>query len=56
MIQLYFTFMQRLPFPQGMAMDWQGTLGNSNSYLVKKIMRLDIPVDAYPNVCCRCII
>ncbi|KAH7672453.1 protein quaking protein [Dioscorea alata] len=39
----------RLPFPQAMAMDWQGTLGNSNSYLVKKIMRLDIPVDAYPN-------
>ncbi|KAM0941140.1 putative STAR protein, homodimerization region [Dioscorea sansibarensis] len=39
----------RLPFPQGMGMNWQGALGNPNSYIVKKILRLDIPVDAYPN-------
>lgn len=42
---------QRLGFPQGMNMEWQGGAPPSpSSYIVKKILRLEIPVDAYPNV------
>lgn len=32
-------------------MDWQGAPPSPNSYIVKKILRLEIPVDTYPNVC-----
>ncbi|CAM8924570.1 hypothetical protein QQ045_021534 [Rhodiola kirilowii] len=35
--------------PPGMSMDWQGAPASPNSYPVKKILRLEIPVDAYPN-------
>ncbi|KAJ3669378.1 hypothetical protein LUZ60_011328 [Juncus effusus] len=34
---------------QGMGMDWQGAPPSPNSYIVKKILRLEIPVDTYPN-------
>ncbi|OAY67262.1 KH domain-containing protein SPIN1-like isoform X2 [Ananas comosus] len=41
---------ERLGFPQGMNMEWQGGAPPSpSSYIVKKILRLEIPVDAYPN-------
>lgn len=40
---------ERLGIPQGMTMDWQGPPPSPNSYIVKKILRLEIPVDDYPN-------
>ena len=33
-----------------MTMDWQAPPGSPSSYIVKKILRLEIPVDSYPNV------
>eukprot|EP00261_Vitis_vinifera_P034908 XP_019076151.1 PREDICTED: KH domain-containing protein At3g08620 isoform X1 [Vitis vinifera] len=41
---------ERLGGPQGMTMDWQAPPGSPSSYIVKKILRLEIPVDSYPNV------
>jgi hypothetical protein len=32
-------------------MGWQGAVQNHSSYIVKKIVRLEVPTDAYPNVC-----
>ncbi|PIN09617.1 RNA-binding protein Sam68 [Handroanthus impetiginosus] len=40
---------ERLTGPHGMAMDWQGALASPSSYTVKRILRLEIPVDNYPN-------
>ncbi|KAJ9544785.1 hypothetical protein OSB04_024492 [Centaurea solstitialis] len=41
---------ERLSGPPGMTMDWQGGAPASpSSYTVKRILRLDIPVDTYPN-------
>ncbi|CBI15795.3 hypothetical protein VitviT2T_008498 [Vitis vinifera] len=40
---------ERLGGPQGMTMDWQAPPGSPSSYIVKKILRLEIPVDSYPN-------
>ncbi|XP_077239260.1 KH domain-containing protein At2g38610-like [Tasmannia lanceolata] len=40
---------ERLGVPQGTTMDWQGAPASPSSYLIKKIMRLEIPVDTYPN-------
>lgn len=40
---------ERLGLPQGMGMDWQGAPASPSSYFVKKILRLEIPVDSYPN-------
>ncbi|XP_002533340.2 KH domain-containing protein At2g38610 isoform X2 [Ricinus communis] len=34
---------------QGMNVDWQAAPASPSSYIVKKILRLDIPVDSYPN-------
>lgn len=31
-------------------MDWQGAPPSPGSYIVKKIIRLEVPVDSYPNV------
>ncbi|XP_029122634.1 KH domain-containing protein SPIN1 isoform X2 [Elaeis guineensis] len=39
----------RAGFPQGINMDWQGASPSPCSYIVKKILRLEIPVDTYPN-------
>ena len=36
--------------PQGMSIDWQAAPASPSSHIVKKILRLDIPVDSYPNV------
>jgi len=44
-------FMQRLSGPPGMTMDWQGAPASPSSFTVKRILRLEIPVDTYPNVC-----
>ncbi|CAN1839591.1 KH domain-containing protein At2g38610 [Linum perenne] len=33
----------------GMNMDWRAAPTSPNSHVVKKILRLDIPVDSYPN-------
>ncbi|XP_004302513.1 PREDICTED: KH domain-containing protein At3g08620 [Fragaria vesca subsp. vesca] len=41
---------ERLSAPHGMTMDWQGGAPASpSSYTVKRILRLEIPVDTYPN-------
>ncbi|KAF9595837.1 hypothetical protein IFM89_005323 [Coptis chinensis] len=40
---------ERLGVPQGVTMDWQGAPASPSSYIVKKILRLEIPVDSYPN-------
>ncbi|XP_042499012.1 KH domain-containing protein SPIN1-like [Macadamia integrifolia] len=32
-----------------MSMDWQGVRASPSSHVVKKILRLEIPVDSYPN-------
>ncbi|KAK8333000.1 hypothetical protein V6Z11_A10G178000 [Gossypium hirsutum] len=39
----------RLSGPPGMTMDWQGAPASPSSYTVKRILRLEIPVDTYPN-------
>lgn len=33
-----------------MTMDWQSAPASPSSYTVKRILRLEIPVDTYPNV------
>lgn len=37
-----------------MTNDWQAAPGSPSSFLVKRILRLDIPVGNYPNVSCVC--
>ncbi|KAG6433517.1 hypothetical protein SASPL_105131 [Salvia splendens] len=39
---------QMLGGPQGMTIDWKPP-GSPSSFLVKRVLRLDIPVDRYPN-------
>uniref|UniRef100_A0ACD5WF58 Uncharacterized protein n=1 Tax=Avena sativa TaxID=4498 RepID=A0ACD5WF58_AVESA len=39
----------RLGFPQGNSMDWQGAPPSPSSHVVKKILRLEVPVDSYPS-------
>ncbi|KAH6766097.1 RNA-binding KH domain-containing protein [Perilla frutescens var. hirtella] len=39
---------QRLGGPQGMTIDWKPP-GSPSSFLVKRVLRLDIPVERYPN-------
>lgn len=36
--------------PHGMAMEWQGAPASPSAYTVKRILRLDLPVDTFPNV------
>lgn len=33
-----------------MTIDWPAAGGNPSSYVVKRVIRMDIPVDRYPNV------
>ncbi|KAI4331654.1 hypothetical protein MLD38_029818 [Melastoma candidum] len=40
---------QRLSGLHGMTMDWQGAPASPSSFTVKRILRLEIPVDTYPN-------
>ncbi|KAI4338945.1 hypothetical protein MLD38_023947 [Melastoma candidum] len=40
---------ERLGGLPGMTMDWQGAPASPSSFTVKRILRLEIPVDAYPN-------
>ncbi|KAG7027519.1 KH domain-containing protein, partial [Cucurbita argyrosperma subsp. argyrosperma] len=40
---------QRLSRPPGMTMDWQSAPASPSSLTVKRILRLEIPVDTYPN-------
>ncbi|KAH0465332.1 hypothetical protein IEQ34_005435 [Dendrobium chrysotoxum] len=42
-------YQERSEFPQGTTMDWQGAPASPSSHFVKKILRLEIPVDKYPN-------
>ncbi|KAG8493028.1 hypothetical protein CXB51_010411 [Gossypium anomalum] len=39
---------ERLSGPPGVTMDWQGAPASPSSYTVKRILRLEIPVDTYP--------
>ncbi|TYK24899.1 KH domain-containing protein [Cucumis melo var. makuwa] len=39
----------RLSGNPGMTMDWQGAPASPSSFTVKRILRLEIPVDTYPN-------
>ncbi|CAN6696389.1 unnamed protein product [Malus baccata var. baccata] len=39
----------RMGGPQGMNMEWQVAPSSPSSYIVKRILRLDIPVDSFPN-------
>ncbi|CAL5386231.1 unnamed protein product [Camellia sinensis] len=41
-------FWHRFSAPQGI-MDWHAAPGSPSSYIVKRILRLEIPVDSYPN-------
>jgi len=49
-ITLLYLAKQRLCGTPGMTMDWQGAPASPSSYTVKRILRLEIPVDTYPNV------
>ncbi|OIV98528.1 hypothetical protein TanjilG_12114 [Lupinus angustifolius] len=40
---------ERFSGPPGMTMDWQSAPASPSSYTVKRILRLEIPVDTYPN-------
>ncbi|XP_039056164.1 KH domain-containing protein At2g38610-like, partial [Hibiscus syriacus] len=40
---------ERLSRTPGMPMDWQGAPASPSSYTVKRISRLEIPVNTYPN-------
>ncbi|XP_042453598.1 KH domain-containing protein SPIN1-like isoform X3 [Zingiber officinale] len=40
---------EMLGFSQGVAIDWQGALTSPKSCIIKKVLRLEIPVDTYPN-------
>lgn len=39
-----------------MTNDWQAAPGSPSSFIVKRILRLDIPVGNYPNVSCVLLI
>lgn len=41
---------QRLSGASGMSMDWHGAPASPSSYTVKRILRLEIPLETYPNV------
>ncbi|CAI8606825.1 unnamed protein product [Vicia faba] len=41
---------ERLCGAPGMTMDWKGAPASPNSYNIKRILRLEIPVDTYPNL------
>ncbi|KAF5954544.1 hypothetical protein HYC85_007400 [Camellia sinensis] len=41
-------YKRRFSAPQGI-MDWHAAPGSPSSYIVKRILRLEIPVDSYPN-------
>jgi protein quaking len=36
-------------------MGWNVAPGVAGSPVVKKVVRIDVPVDKYPNVCTACI-
>ncbi|XP_009614149.1 KH domain-containing protein At3g08620 [Nicotiana tabacum] len=40
---------ERLSGPSGMSMDWHGAPASPSSYTVKRILRLEIPLETYPN-------
>ncbi|XP_050945521.1 KH domain-containing protein At2g38610-like [Cucumis melo] len=49
-VTFIFSFSQpRLSGNPGMTMDWQGAPASPSSFTVKRILRLEIPVDTYPN-------
>ncbi|CAN8269539.1 unnamed protein product [Cochlearia groenlandica] len=40
---------ERMGGPHGMAMEWQGAPASPSSYTLRRIVRLDLPVDTFPN-------
>ncbi|KAF5470309.1 hypothetical protein F2P56_010830 [Juglans regia] len=40
---------ERLGGPQGLNMDWKAAPASPSSYIVKRVLRLEIPMDSYPN-------
>lgn len=51
-LSIGFPLQQRLGGPQGMTIDWKPP-GSPSSFLVKRVLRLDIPVERYPTVSLR---
>lgn len=45
----HYVVYQRVGFSQG-PVGWQGAPQSPSSYIVKKIFRLEIPTDTFPNV------
>ncbi|WMV51723.1 hypothetical protein MTR67_045108 [Solanum verrucosum] len=43
------SIMKRLSGAPGMSMDWHGAPASPSSYTVKRILRLEIPLETYPN-------
>lgn len=50
LIPLKFILQQRFGGSQGRPIDWQASPGSPSSFVVKRMVRIDIPVDRYPNV------
>lgn len=44
-------YFQRIGVLQSSTSGWNGTPGVTTSPVVKKVIRLDVPIDKYPNVC-----
>jgi len=44
-------YLQRMGISHAPSVNWNGTSGVSMSPVVKKVVRLDVPVDKFPNVC-----
>lgn len=50
-LQIQFILEKILGCPEDVTMDWRGAPTGPNSCIIKKILRLEIPVDTCPNVC-----
>lgn len=44
-------YLQRMGISPAPSVGWNGTPGVAMSPVVKKVVRLDVPVDKFPNVC-----
>lgn len=44
-------YMQRMGISPAPSIGWNGTAGVAVSPVVKKVVRLDVPADKFPNVC-----
>jgi protein quaking len=48
--------LQRMASLPAASMGWPGVPGISSTPVVKRVIRLDVPVDKYPNVSQRCFL